>query len=242
MRRFVNQDILLGNINEGQTLNRYDFVTGRPVSFVDPFGLEKEEVKPDGSKNNPITFDVLLELFDQIAGLYLAFAIPQLGCEARAHIMIKKMLEAGYSPLKAWLFNKDSNLHFKGMKKEVTWWFHVAPMLLVSIEEIRDNELISSKIQRWIIDPSLFPDGPVSLADWKRAIQNWEHSSQSKPGEPPKIYRHGMLLPFQGSYHPDMLDSNFPLYFLGLRLRGTMDEHAAETIECIKEDAWFCHF
>ncbi len=40
MKRFVNQDILLGNIMEGQTLNRYAFVTGRPVSLVDPFGLQ----------------------------------------------------------------------------------------------------------------------------------------------------------------------------------------------------------
>ena len=39
IRRFVNQDILLGRIAEGQTLNRYAFVTGRPVSYIDPFGL-----------------------------------------------------------------------------------------------------------------------------------------------------------------------------------------------------------
>jgi RHS repeat-associated protein len=40
MRRFVNQDILLGFVEDGQTLNRYAFVTGDPVSYVDPFGLD----------------------------------------------------------------------------------------------------------------------------------------------------------------------------------------------------------
>jgi RHS repeat-associated protein len=40
IRRFVNQDVLLGHIVEGQTLNRYAYVTGRPGSLGDPFGLE----------------------------------------------------------------------------------------------------------------------------------------------------------------------------------------------------------
>jgi len=38
--RFINQDILLGFVTDGQTLNRYAFVTGQPVSLVDPFGFD----------------------------------------------------------------------------------------------------------------------------------------------------------------------------------------------------------
>lgn len=39
IKRFVNQDILLGEIFESQTLNRYAYVTGQPVFYIDPFGL-----------------------------------------------------------------------------------------------------------------------------------------------------------------------------------------------------------
>ena len=49
IKRFVNQDILLGFVADGQTPNRYAYVTGQPVSYIDLFGLEKVEVIIRGS-------------------------------------------------------------------------------------------------------------------------------------------------------------------------------------------------
>ena len=39
IRRFINQDVVTGSINQSASLNRYSYVEGNPVSYTDPFGL-----------------------------------------------------------------------------------------------------------------------------------------------------------------------------------------------------------
>jgi len=43
LQRFVNADILIGDVTDFATLNRYAYANGNPVSNVDPFGLSADD-------------------------------------------------------------------------------------------------------------------------------------------------------------------------------------------------------
>ena len=51
IKRFINQDIKVGDIGSSQSLNRYAYCEGNPVSMVDPFGLCGEDANDQGQKS-----------------------------------------------------------------------------------------------------------------------------------------------------------------------------------------------
>ncbi len=104
IRRFVNRDILLGGVGDGQLLNRFAFVTGQPVKLVDPFGLSSEE--PGYWLNTTISITITaLNIFDTAsdivyacsvvasAGTGLAAAPAILGKKAAVKTLIKALKE-----------------------------------------------------------------------------------------------------------------------------------------------------
>ena len=63
LRRFINADIIAGEISNAVTLNRYAYANGNPVSNIDPFGLSAE-------RGNNKVFSGLEGLYNLAFGYY----------------------------------------------------------------------------------------------------------------------------------------------------------------------------
>ena len=91
----------------------------------------------------------------------IPFKYPTDGCYARAHEMCRLMFVEGEQPNKVWIYaSSDSKLNPDAPNDpdcQVSWWYHVAPTLLVST---------ASGLNDLVIDPSLCT-GPVTQDAWK---------------------------------------------------------------------------
>ncbi len=79
MRRFVNADIIPGEISNAVTLNRYAYANGNPVSNVDPFGLS---VDSKGNVDAESLYGILSQITDSskdgLASKMLAVTLDQI--------------------------------------------------------------------------------------------------------------------------------------------------------------------
>jgi hypothetical protein len=83
------------------------------------------------------------------------------GCYARAHMMVDRMQQDGYSAAKIYAIG---NLSAKNsvFPQGVSWWYHVAPLVLVN-----DN----GKQRLVVVDPAVNPNNPIMAPEvWIAAI------------------------------------------------------------------------
>ena len=102
MRRFINADIIPGELSNAITLNRYAYANGNPVSNVDPFGLSAEE---RGNNDNIIAS--LKKIYDAAYGYYKGvFSTKQrinlANLLTMRYIMLDRYYSAGFKQGTAW--------------------------------------------------------------------------------------------------------------------------------------------
>jgi len=69
LRRFINADIIAGEISNAVTLNRYAYANGNPVSNIDPFGLSAERGRNTTNQKLTKKYRITLMIFYCILGI-----------------------------------------------------------------------------------------------------------------------------------------------------------------------------
>jgi RHS repeat-associated protein len=104
MKRFVNEDVVLGGVLNGQSLNRFAYVNGNPISSIDPLGREAESAGDSGWGSTAL--DILQGGLD-IGGLFPVLGEPLDGINAGIYWLRGDNVSAGLSvagmvPIAGW--------------------------------------------------------------------------------------------------------------------------------------------
>ncbi|MGM0422974.1 MAG: protein-glutamine glutaminase family protein [Pseudomonadota bacterium] len=126
--------------------------------------MPEPPLKTVAQSSEPLSFEQALALFDELSSIQkIPHAYLKDGCQHRATVMCDLMVRSGYAPMKAWMFNSETDLNLVSARgEEITWWFHVAPSLKVSLPK-------GGKEESLVFDPAMY-DGPVTIKEWCRPI------------------------------------------------------------------------
>jgi hypothetical protein len=137
-------------LSDMQTPGRIDCADAAPISSI-------KDVNGESIAVSELTEEQALKYFRELANdPKIPFAYPDDGCYARAHYMSRKLEEKGIITDKVFL---EGNLRVETANSptgSVTWWYHVAPVVMVK----KDGKEVLM-----VFDPSIF-DRPVPVEDW----------------------------------------------------------------------------
>jgi hypothetical protein len=131
----------------------------------------------DPTSSRPLSTGDLTKFIDEsFKDPSLVYCQPFLGCEARAHVLARRLTEQGAKVRK--IFAEGRLLALARDGKYYAWQGHVA-----TVVEVTDNVDGHSRTREMVIDPSLF-DHPVTEAEWKSAILIGDSSADFSYGAP----------------------------------------------------------
>ena len=104
------------------------------------------------------------------ADVPIPYRYPMDGCYARAEVMAGLLAAAGYPPDKVFVVStkglristpQGGDQADYGSPLEVNWWYHVAPVVYVQVQQLPAKPLAA------VLDPSV-ASGPLTVAEWVR--------------------------------------------------------------------------
>lgn len=119
----------------------------------------KKNINPDDNVEETISIERANKLFEKAQQMKdIAWDYKPDGCYARAHLMARRFEDEGVRVDKVWI---KGDLYVPGTQPEISWNFHVAPIVYVEDKK--------GKINKMVIDPSLF-DRPVTVDEWDQKM------------------------------------------------------------------------